>query len=271
MTKLIITLSLIFSVMHISSLLAEDLVIAAGKEGGGYHKKAEEIAVRLEQRGHDVEVVNYNGSDEITLAMCKGEAQIGIGQIDAVDARRLEGCRLHPTADYGTELSFLLFPPGTKKRQRKLHKLDESNFILVDTIGSGSDLFWRTIVRIENSEDGNGSDWAKVSPVHEMPELATSLANFGEIDGLLLVRLPSSPDIINLLDDGWRLGELYDKDINDYVFNNASLYEAQAIKVKGKKTYGGGSGYKVKSFILTTAEVKSDRTLFTDIVRSSKF
>ena len=61
------------------------------------------------------------------------------------------------------------------------------------------------------------------------------------------------------------------KDINDYVFNNASLYEAQAIKVKGKKTYGGGSGYKVKSFILTTAEVKSDRTLFTDIVRSSKF
>ena len=81
MTKLIITLSLIFSVMHISSLLAEDLVIAAGKEGGGYHKKAEEIAVRLEQRGHDVEVVNYNGSDEITLAMCKGEAQIGIGQI----------------------------------------------------------------------------------------------------------------------------------------------------------------------------------------------
>ena len=60
MTKLIITLSLIFSVMHISSLLAEDLVIAAGKEGGGYHKKAEEIAVRLKQRGHDVEVVNYN-------------------------------------------------------------------------------------------------------------------------------------------------------------------------------------------------------------------
>ena len=168
-------------------------------------------------------------------------------------------------------LLFLLFPPATKKRQRKLHKLDESNFILVDTIGSGSDLFWRTIVRIENSEDGNGSDWAKVSPVHEMAELATSLANFGEIDGLLLVRLPSSPDIINLLDDGWRLGELYDKDINDYVFNNASLYEAQAIKVKGKKTYGGGSGYKVKSFILTTADIKSDRTLFTDIVRSSKF
>ena len=69
MSKLIITLSLVFSVMHISSLLAKDLVIAAGKKGGGYHKKAEEIAVRLEQRGHDVEVVNYNGSDEQTLAI----------------------------------------------------------------------------------------------------------------------------------------------------------------------------------------------------------
>ena len=97
--------------MHIPSLLAEGLVIAAGKKGGGYHKKAEELAVRLEQRAHDVEVVNYNGSDEITLAMCNGEAQIGIGQIDAVDARRLEGCRLHPAADYGTELALLLFTP----------------------------------------------------------------------------------------------------------------------------------------------------------------
>ena len=72
-----------------SSLLAEDLVIAAGKEGGGYHKKAEEIAVRLEQRGHNFEVANFNGSNEITLTMCKGEAQIGIGQIYAVYARRL--------------------------------------------------------------------------------------------------------------------------------------------------------------------------------------
>ena len=271
MSKIIIILSFVFSVLHMSSLSAEDLVIAAGKVGGGYHKKAEEIAVRLEQRGHDVEVVNFNGSDEITLAMCKGEAQIGIGQIDAVDARRLEGCRLHPAADYGTELALLLFPPGTKKRQRKLHKLNESNFLLVDTIGSGSDLFWRTIVRIENSEDGNGSDWSKVSPVHEMPELATSLANFGEIDALLLVRLKSSPEIINLLDDGWTLGELYDKDINDYVFNNSSLYEAQSIKISGKKMHRGGSGYKVNSFILTTSDIKSDRTLFTDIVRSSKF
>ena len=111
MSKLIITLSLVFSVMHISSLLAKDLVIAAGKEGGGYHKKAEEIAVRLDQRGHNVEVVNYNGSDEITLAMCKGEAQIGIGQIDAVDARRLEGCRLHPAADYGAEVNFFIISP----------------------------------------------------------------------------------------------------------------------------------------------------------------
>ena len=183
----------------------------------------------------------------------------------------MEGCRLHPAADYGTELALLLFPPKIKKRQRKLHKLDESNFLLVDTIGSGSDLFWRTIVRIENSEDGNGSDWSKVSPVHEMPELATSLANFGEIDALLLVRLPSSPEIINLLDDGLILGELYDKDINDYVFNNSSLYEPHAIKIKGKKVHKGGSGYKVKSFILTTGDVKSDRTLFTDIVRSSAF
>ena len=117
MPKLIIIFSLVLSVLNMSSLLAEDLVIAAGKEGGGYHKKAEEIAVRLEQRGHDVEVVNYNGSDDITLAMCKGEAQIGIGQIDAVDARRLEGCRLHPAADYGTELALLLFPPKVKQRQ----------------------------------------------------------------------------------------------------------------------------------------------------------
>ena len=102
-----------------------------------------------------------------------------------------------------------------------------------------------------------------------MSEVATSLANFDEIDALLQVRLPSSPEIINLLDDGWTLGELYDKDINDYVFNNSSLYEPRATSIKGKKYHKGGNGYEVKSFILTTADVKSDRTLFTDIVRSS--
>ncbi|WP_166416318.1 hypothetical protein [Cochlodiniinecator piscidefendens] len=55
---------------------AQDITIAAGKEDGGYDAAAHQMVERLEQRGMTVDVVNLNGSYEITLALCSGRAQV---------------------------------------------------------------------------------------------------------------------------------------------------------------------------------------------------
>jgi hypothetical protein len=60
---------------------------------------------------------------------------------------------------------------------------------------------------------------------------------------------------IDLLDQGWDLGELYDKDINDLKFGAKPLYKATKIKI-GKNR---GDGYVVPSFIGTTEAIERDR------------
>lgn len=62
---------------------AEPLTIATGKPNGGYDKRAKQIAERLVQRGIPTAIQNKNGSDEISLAVCGGQAQVGIMQIVA--------------------------------------------------------------------------------------------------------------------------------------------------------------------------------------------
>lgn len=90
---------------------AEPLTIATGKAGGGYDRRAIQIEQRLEQRGIEAQILNLNGSDEISLAVCAGRAGLGILQIDAIYARSLEGCQMKAVASYGAEVALLLFPP----------------------------------------------------------------------------------------------------------------------------------------------------------------
>lgn len=264
MKKFLIALTLLIA----TPVMALDVNIATGKQGGGYDAAAKNLAQRLGQRGFDVTVENLDGSDAITLALCNGSAQVGIAQVDAVDARAAEGCSLKPVGNYGEEVAVILFPP--KSSLNELDDMGESQAILVDTIGSGTDLFWHTIVRIENSEDGNKSAWAKVKPVNEPIELAETSASFGDIDAVLLVRKLNSPDITNLLARGWRLGELYDKDINDYQFNGSSLYEPSRVQLRSPAGKARGYGYKVRSYYLTTQELASDRQAFATIAGAAR-
>ena len=219
--------------------LSEPLIIGAGKAGGGYDTAAQKLATRLFQRNTDAVVSNYNGSDEITLALCQKAADIGYAQIDAIYARGQEGCFLKPIGIYGTEYATIWFPP--KSSDNELEDLDSSHKVLVDTIGSGSELFWNTIVGIEQGEEGSSDPWSSAQPVYEPVDMAPTLGSFGEIDALLIVRKPGSADFDYLQEAGWELGWIYDKDINDLMFNDVSLYESDS----------NYQTYEVRSFLVS--------------------
>lgn len=234
------------------------VVIGAGNQGGGYAATAERMAVQLGQRGMDASVSYNNGSDEITLRACAGQADIWIAQIDAIYARFNEGCRLKPVGSYGNEYAFLLFPPDS--RMDELSDMDETTKVGVDGIGSGSELFARTIQSIELGDHGNKSDWAGFQLVESSAQQLNTMAEFGDIDAAILVRKPDSADISLLLDQGWELGELYDKDINDLQFNGKPLYTGEQVRVVSE----GGKrdrdyAYEVRSFIGVSEQRASDR------------
>ncbi|UFS63829.1 hypothetical protein LO749_06460 [Paracoccus denitrificans] len=249
---------------------AEPIVIATGKTGGGYDRRAREIGQRLEQRGLDVAIANLNGSDEISLALCAGRADMALLQVDAIHARSLEGCQMKAIGNYGIETALLLFPPRSKHDE--LSDLGTGAAVLVDTIGSGSDLFWRSIVRIETGEKGSGDGWANARIVNDPLELANASAEMGEIDAVVLVRKPDSADIQTLLGQGWKLGELWDRDISDLQFNGAALYRAEKFKVP---TPGRRSvkvwGYEVRSFIAVSQAVATgDRGRFAALTAAAQ-
>lgn len=253
-----------------SMVRADTLTIATGKAGGGYDRRAQQIEQRLEQRGIIATIINLNGSDEISLALCGGRAGLGLMQIDAIYARSLEGCQMKAVGSYGAEAAVILFPP--RSPHDELSDLGPGSAVLVDTIGSGSDLWWRTAVRIELGDDGSKDGWANARAVNDPLELANTSAEMGEIDAVVLVRKPDSADVQNLLGQGWTLGELWDRDINDLEFNGAPLYRSEKLKVAapGSKTLKAW-GYEVRSFIaVTRATADGDRARFAAITAAAQ-
>ncbi len=249
---------------------AEALTIASGKPGGGYDRRAIQIEQRLEQRGIEAQILNLNGSDEISLALCAGRAGLGIMQIDAIYARSLEGCQMKAVASYGAEVALLLFPPRSPNDE--LSDLGPGSAVLVDTIGSGSDLFWRTLVKIETGENGSGDAWAQARAVNDPLELANASAEMGEIHAVLLVRKAESADVQALLGQGWTLGELWDRNIDDLEFNGGQLYlsEKQTVPTPGGKTVKAW-GYTVRSFIaVPRAVADGDRQRFAAITAAAQ-
>jgi len=270
MKKLMITVG-IAAVLATTQAWAEtkSVNIATGMQGGGYHTNSVKMAERLTQRGYTAVTVNpTNGSDAITLAACAGNADIWTAQIDAVYTRHKEGCNLDPVADYGTEMAFILFPP--KSKIDELSELTGSHRVAVDGIGSGTELFWKTIVSIEMGDNGDKDAWAKASPVESAPDMLNTMANFGDIHAAVLVRKPDSPHLKMLLDQGWILGYFWDRDIDDEIFNSLPLYTSEKVTVKNsnnkvQKNYI----YNVRSFIGVSPKHKNDRKFKMDVAGSA--
>jgi TRAP-type uncharacterized transport system substrate-binding protein len=249
------------------SLSAQDLTIAAGKIGGGYDRFAIALETRLDQNGLQSSVVNLNGSNEITLALCNGDAEVGITQNDALFARALTGCVLEPVGIYGDEVAVIMFPPNSPADA--LDNLDANSRILVDTIGSGSELFWKTIRMIEQGDQGTNDDWAAAQPVTDILAMANTLAYSNKIDAVIMVQKTDSAEIQNLLSLGWSIGELWDRDINDQLFGGGPLYTSNKV------TFNTPSGsttkayvYNVKSMVVVTQAVMRDTATYRKIQES---
>ena len=245
-----------------------DVVVATGKSGGGYDKAAQTLSQRIAQRGIQNEVVNMNGADEISLAVCGDKAQIGYMQIDAFYARSKDGCSLKAIANYGTEQAYILFPP--KSSYGKLSDLSEKDTVLVDTVGSGSELFFRTIQRIEK-EEGRGDAWSNASLNTDGLDIAPAAGEMGDVQAVVMVRKPNSPDMARLLDLGWSLGELWDRNIDDLKFNGQSLYTSQKVQLldgAGKKHRG--YAYDVSSFVVANASLIRNKEIFNKVVAAAQ-
>jgi TRAP-type uncharacterized transport system substrate-binding protein len=115
MLKFLLT-ALVLAATTATAATAQEVHIAVGQAGRGYEARGQEISQRLSQRGYDVQVDNYEGSDAISLAVCGERATMGIVQIDAIYARAEEDCALKVVGTYGNEFAFLLFPPDSKQQ-----------------------------------------------------------------------------------------------------------------------------------------------------------
>lgn len=250
---------------------ADTMNIAVGQEGRGYEAFGKQIVTRLGDRIPS-QTVNYEGSDDISRAVCDEDAQVGIMQIDAIYTRSKEGCRMRIVGSYGEEYVYMLVPEGSSIDE--LHDMDETSRILVDTIGSGTDLFWHTAVSIETGEHGNKSTWSKAQPVNDPIFIADAMASAGEIDAVLMVTTPNSTELKELIDSGWTLVKFKDKDIDDEQFNGDSLYPRDSAEIAGTSGWFSGNtsekSYVVRSFVVLSDETSRDRRAFADIARAVK-
>lgn len=243
---------------------AQDLTIYAGAKGGGYDAQAKVIAQRLQQRGVNVQVENRNGSDDITLQACNDPSALWIAQIDALYTREMrDGCALPAVGDYGSEVAVILFPP--KSRIDELDELTASSTVFVDRVGSGSELFWRTITAIE-AEHGRGDAWSKATPLTGDLRRLQVLAKRGKVQAAVLVRKEKSADLDKLLKAGWSLGYLKDKDINDLPYGEKPLYEGRKIRLEAGGKAHKGYGYTVESLIGTTETIEADHPQLFDAI-----
>lgn len=252
--------------------MAEDITFYTGASGGGYHKATISLSQRLEQRGHTVTIENRNGSDDITLQACGASEDANtmwIAQLDALYLREMNtGCVLVDTAVYKTEYAMIFFPPDSDLDS--LRDLDASHTILIDSVGSGSDLSLGVMKNIEK-EFGGSDEWIESSVTHSALKRATSLASRSKVHAVFMIRTPDSKDIDLLLKAGWEMGYMYDKDINDRKWNNAPLYEASKLAIiRDGRRVARDWTYEVPSYIGTTENVEFDNAdLFDDMVEAT--
>ena len=253
-----------------TAVYSEALTIAVGQPTRGYEKRGKLIVERLIAAGDPAVIKNYEGSDAISRAVCGNEAGAGIVQIDAIYTRAKEGCRLRPAFMYGTEHVYLMVPPNSN-----IDALDDftnTTKVLIDTIGSGTDLFWQTVKDIETGKDGNKSPWSTANAINDPIFTAIPSAETGEIDAVIMVTTSDSPELKELYDAGWRMASFYDKDINDELFNGESLYVAESAEIEKTGSWSNESNdsYAVRSFIVVDTDVAKDRKLFGDVTAAAK-
>jgi len=226
------------TMISVGSATAADAVLCAGVEGGGYDKLMKRVAVEVNKKGHNVTVLNTEGSEDILNNLTQGKCAYGPAQNDI---QWLLG--KSDGAIAGLEGPVILYtetPQLVCSRQSgydELSDLQEGDQVLVGGIGSGSALTWQTMVEIEK-EFGRTNSWSKAKPVNGDLSNAGSALTRNQVKCAFGVgSLPINWVTEAVTDRRFQhtIAYIYDKDINDLVVNGVSLYEPAAVK---KTVYG---------------------------------
>ena len=242
--------------------MGQALTFGAGKEGRGYDRWATDVTHAFNSRGVESDKVNLKGSDDLTLGICAGEIDVAPSQQDAAYQRQIEGCELQELWTYPSEeFMFLAVPPDSKIDE--LEDLKETDVVITDAAGSGSDFTARQIRRIEMSDKGNKSPWAKFQLHNKSVKSAVGLGSAGKIAGVFFVGSINSEEIKFFLKNGWSFVEVYDKNLDDLKFNGKPLYEGQRVKLPG---FGKVYTYKVKTSIYGKELGEQEQEIFESVM-----
>lgn len=241
-----------------SSALAGEVTLCSGSAGGGYDGLIQSVGVELQKADHTVTIRNFAGSENILNGIAGGQCAFGPAQGDIFylmsknDQSVLS--KVIPVDLLYTEVMTLVCSPSSGYDE--LSDLAEGDPVIVDSIGSGSALTWENLKNIE-AEYGSGSAWSKATPIFSPLDEAGGALATGQAKCAFGVGKVPSNWAINLVNRGYTLSYIYDKDINDLEFpEGQSLYEAVTVRKGGYKS--GFDSYRVPAILFRSATAKVD-------------
>ncbi len=209
---------LLATVFLSASVIADDLVIATGGEGGGYESLGKAIAQQVKKQSSkrgvdfDIEVVNSNGSVENIELLNDGDAQIAIVQADALNVNR-------PTVQVRTKSAYqetVFWIYNKKNGVEDLEDIEGSDkelIVLVD--GSGATITMKSFVQEDKGYSKNLESAIYADDNYDAADIVSEGRYNGKrVAGMLYVG-KSIPSEISKDFTGLAIGELTDSDFND--------------------------------------------------------
>jgi TRAP-type uncharacterized transport system substrate-binding protein len=255
------------SLLCASSVMAGQVTLCAGKEGGGYDNVMRAVGIELQKQGHEVTIKNMDGSESILNALETGQCNYGPAQKDIHyllsknDAAFEKAVR--PAAVLYNEVMTMVC--SKESGIDELSDITDKNTVIVDTIGSGSALTWDNMVQIEK-DYGSGSSWSKATPVYVPLNEAEAAISVGEADCAFGVYGVPASWAKQMVDDGMTLSWVYDKDLNDMEFpKGSSLYNA--LRIRAGSYPSKFDTYKIPAVLFRSAVAKVDAQIDKLILR----
>ncbi len=233
---------------------AGDITLCAGRAGGGYDGLMQTIGAELSKKGENVTILNLGGSEDILNALADGKCSYGPAQKDVSYLLTKQNPAL---AVKDTPITVLYNEAMTLVCSKasgydELSDIQEGDTIIVDAIGSGSALTWETMVGIEK-EFGSGDSWSKATPEYTPLDEAGAALGLGTAKcafGVGKAPIDWATDIEKL---GGVVSEVYDRQLNDLLYNGIPLYEPTKMPTDAYKT--AWSTYKVPAVLFRAGTV----------------
>lgn len=213
--------------LSVSSAMAADLTITTGYSGGSYHGVfGKNLAQILNERGHNVELMDSLGSVENLERVTSGEADIGFAQADAYAATNSNA---EIIGSLGKECLFVAASDKSSVDDES-DLQNEGAKIAVGEQGSGSAVSWDYARELE-------PDYMAASTYYQGGILALSKVKTGQYDAFFWVTTPDNLDhkylkAVRQEGSGLHMIDFNDWDMNDDLPNGEAVYEFRDVELE---------------------------------------